>query len=121
MIRDNLSQMSNSNLYIKDNLNRAIAKVAIDLKDQGYLKAEAIPLNYKINEDATATISVQINENMLTQIRSIQFVGIQSFTSNQLYDVIDLKPNSTLNLIKLTKLHEITHVLSENGYLEFQY
>jgi outer membrane protein insertion porin family len=121
MIRNNLSQMNNSNLYIKDNIDKSIAKVAIDLKDQGYLKAESIPLEYKINPDATVNIFVQINENMLTQIRNIQFVGIQNFTSNQLHDVIDLKPNSTLNLIKVYESFlKLRTFYQKNGYLEFQ-
>ncbi|MCC6138870.1 MAG: hypothetical protein IT287_09565, partial [Bdellovibrionaceae bacterium] len=96
LIRENLDETNNANLFIKQSLDKAILRVAIQLKDQGYLKADASPTEYKINADNTVTVLVQVNENMLTQIRNIQFVGIKNFTSNQLHDVIDLKPNSTL-------------------------
>ncbi|MCB9072401.1 MAG: BamA/TamA family outer membrane protein [Bdellovibrionaceae bacterium] len=121
MIRENLAQMNNSNLYIKENVDKAIEKVAMDLKNQGYLRAEAVPLNYKVDSASTVNIHVQINENMLTQIRDIQFVGIQHFTSNQLHDVIDLKPNSTLNLIKVyDSFTKLKTFYQKNGYLEFK-
>lgn len=121
LLRDILGEMNNANLFIKSNMDKAILKVAIQLKDEGYLKASATPIEYKVNDDSTVTVLVQVNENMLTQIRNIQFLGIANFTSNQLHDVIDLKPNSTLNLIKVyesfTKLQTF---YQKNGYLEFK-
>lgn len=121
MIYNNLGEMNNSSLFVKHNMDRAIEKVAVTLKDEGYLKAEAMPINYKINDDATVDILVQINENMLTQIRNIQFVGIKQFTSNQLHDVIDLKPNSTLNLVKVYEsFSKLRTFYQKNGFLEFK-
>lgn len=121
LIVQNLEEMNNANLFIRENMDKAIAKVAIGLKDEGYLKADATPLNYKFNNDATVDIYVQINENMLTQIRNIQFSGIKNFTSNQLHDVIDLKPNSTLSLVKVYESYnKLRTFYQKNGYLEFQ-
>lgn len=121
LIYGGLNEMNNSTLFVKANMDRAIEKVAITLKDEGYLKAEATPINYTVNSDATVSVSVQINENMLTQIRNIQFIGIKNFTSNQLHDVIDLKPNATLNLVKVyDSFSKLRTFYQKNGYLEFK-
>lgn len=122
MIYQNLGEMNNSTLFVKHKLDRAIEKVAVTLKDEGYLKAEANPLSYKFNDDnATVSVFVQVNENMLTQIRNIQFIGIKNFTSNQLHDVIDLKPNSTLSLVKVyDSFAKLRTFYQKNGFLEFK-
>lgn len=121
MIYNNLNEMNNTTIFVKQNMDRAIEKVAITLKDEGYLKAETTALNYVFNDDSTVSIHVQINENMLTQVRNIQFVGIKNFTSSQLHDVIDLKPNSTLNLVKVYESFlKLRTFYQKNGYLEFK-
>lgn len=121
LILQNLDDLNSPHIFIKDNVDKAIAKVAVQLKDEGYLKAESLPLNYKINTDSTVSIFVQINENMLTQIRSIQFTGLKNFTPNHLYDVIELKPNSTLSLVKVYESYnKLRTFYQKNGYLEFQ-
>lgn len=121
LMLDNLESLNSPYIFVKENVDKAISKVAIQLKDEGYLKAEAMPLNYKINSDHTVTIYIQINENMLTQVRSIQFIGLKNFTPNHLYDVIDLKPNSTLSLVKVyDSYNKLRTFYQKNGYLEFQ-
>lgn len=121
LLKTYLDELGNVNIFIKHKMDTAISKLAIHLKDEGYLKAEANVLEYKINLDSTVSISIQINENMLTQIRDIQFTGLKNFTSNHLHDVIELKPNSTLSLIKVYDSYaKLKNFYQKNGYLEFR-
>lgn len=115
-----LNTYANSDFYIEENVNKASEQMILALIDEGYLRAEKISLDTQFNAYGSADVTVQINENLLTQIRSIQFVGLKSFTSNQLYDVIDLKPNSPLNLKKVTESFTLLPTFyQKNGYLEF--
>jgi outer membrane protein insertion porin family len=120
MINNSLSEMNNSSLFVEDNIEKAVEKTIVKLKDEGYLRAEKVSIDSQINAYNSADINIQINENLLTQIRSIQFLGLKSFTSNQLYEVIDLKPNSPLNLKKVADSFSALSVFyQKNGYLEF--
>lgn len=119
-IFENLGDLKNGNLFVDENIRKSVDKLILDLKDEGFLRAERINLEFKINKNATADIFVQINENILTQIRTINFAGLMNFTANQLYDVIDLRPNTPLNLVKVLKSYsQLKTFYQRNGYLEF--
>jgi outer membrane protein assembly factor BamA len=120
MVQAALAEMSNSSLYVEDNIEKAVEKTIVQLKDEGYLRAEKISVDSQVTPYNSADVTIQLNENLLTQIRSIQFVGLKSFTSNQLFDVIDLKPNSPLNLKKVAdSFNQLAVFYQKNGYLEF--
>jgi len=119
LIRSNLSDLKNSNLFVEENITKAVDKMVTDLKDQGFLRAEKISIEYVFNKTSTVDIQLQINENILTQIRSINFSGLKSFTASQLFDIIDLRPNSPLNLVKVYNSYgNIKTFYQKNGYLE---
>jgi len=119
-IYDNLSELKNSNLYVEENITKAVDKMIMDLKDEGFLRAEKIAVDFKLEKTPNVNVTVQINENILTQIRSINFVGLKSFTASQLYDVIDLKPNTPLNLVKVfNSYNQLKNFYQKSGYLEF--
>lgn len=121
LIRDHLGNSKNSRLYIKDNLEKAVDNLISHLKNEGYLSAEKISSDYELNNKNSVDIVVQINEGLLTQIRSIRFKGLKNFTSNQLYDVIDLQPNTPLNLNKVFDSYSaLNSFYHKNGYLDFK-
>lgn len=117
----NLSDYKNSGFFIEETINKAAEKVILQLKDEGYLRAEKVSLDFKFLKNNSVIIQYQISENILTQIRNINFSGLKSFTSSQLYDVIELKPNAPLNLVKLYNSYsQLKSFYQKNGYLEFE-
>lgn len=118
--RHALSDLKNANFYVDENVQKAADQLIIELRDEGYLRASKILVDRNINPNGTVNLSIQINEGLLTQIRSIDFIGLKSFTSNQLYEVIDLKPNTPLNLKKiLNSFNSLKLFYQKNGYLDF--
>lgn len=116
-----LSSFKHSGYFIEENINKASDRIILQLKDEGYLRAEKVSLDFKFDRQDTVVIQLQISENILTQIRNIVFTGLKSFTSSQLYDVIELKPNSPLNLVKLYNSYgQLKSFYQKNGYLEFE-
>ncbi|MBY0385129.1 hypothetical protein K2X05_08220, partial [bacterium] len=117
----NLSDHKNSGFFIEENINKAAERIILQLKDEGYLRAEKVSLEYQFLKNNTVIIQYQISENILTQIRNINFTGLKNFTSSQLYDVIELKPNAPLNLVKLYNSYsQLKSFYQKNGYLEFE-
>ncbi len=117
----NLSENKHSGYFVEESISKATDQLILQLKDEGYLRAEKISLDYKFLNAEAVIIQLQISENILTQIRNITFTGLKNFTSSQLYDVIDLKPNSPLNLVKLyNSYNELKSFYQKNGYLEFE-
>ncbi len=116
-----LSDNRNAHFFIQENLVKASDRLILQLKDEGYLRAEKISLDFVFKGKDAVVVQLQINENILTQIRNITFTGLQNFTASQLYDVIELKPNSPLNLVKLFNSYsQLTSFYQKNGYLEFE-
>jgi outer membrane protein insertion porin family len=116
-----LSEYKNAHFFIQENLVKAADRLILQLKDEGYLRAEKVSLEFIFKSKNSVIVQLQINENILTQIRNITFTGLQNFTASQLYDVIELKPNSPLNLVKLYNSYsQLTSFYQKNGYLEFQ-
>jgi outer membrane protein insertion porin family len=121
LIYKNLSDYKNAGFFIEDNIVKATDRMILQLKDEGYLRAEKISLEYQFPREDSVIIQMQISENILTQIRNISFAGLKNFTSSQLYDVIELKPNSPLNLVKLYNSYSALRAFyQKNGYLEFE-
>lgn len=117
----NLGNFKHSGYFIEENINKATDQLILQLKDEGYLRAEKVSLDYKFLNKESVIIQLQISENILTQIRNITFSGLKNFTSSQLYDVIELKPNSPLNLVKLyNSYNQLKSFYQKNGYLEFE-
>ncbi len=116
-----LSDYKNAHFFIQENLVKASDRLILQLKDEGYLRAEKISLEFKFLGKDSVIVQLQINENILTQIRNITFTGLKNFTASQLYDVIELKPNTPLNLVKLFNSYsELKSFYQKNGYLEFE-
>ena len=121
ILRGAFDELKNPNLYVDENIQKATDLLITELRDEGYLRANKILIDQKMSDNGTVDISVQINEGLLTQIRSIQFNGLKSFTSNQLYEVIDLKPNTPLNLKKiLNSYNALKQFYQKNGFLDFE-
>lgn len=120
IFRHSLSDLKNANLYVEENVQKAADQLIIELRDEGYLRANKILVDQNINPNGTVNLSIQINEGLLTQIRSVDFIGLRSFTSNQIYEVIDLKPNTPLNLKKILNSFSLLKLFyQKNGFLDF--
>lgn len=116
-----IADYKHSTYYVEDNIKNTVEQLVSQLKDEGYLRAEKVSLDYQFPTPDSVVVQVQINENILTQIRNITFNGISHFTSSQLYDVIELQPNSPLNLTKLyNSFSQLKSFYQKNGYLEFE-
>ncbi len=117
----NMEDYKHAGAFIEENVVKAVDRMILQLKDEGYLRAEKVSLEFQYPRPNFVVVQIQINENILTQIRNITFIGLKNFTSSQLYDVIDLKPNSPLNLVKLYQSYnQLKSFYQKNGYLEFE-
>lgn len=115
-----LGEQNNSSYFIKSNIDESVKTLINKLKNQGYLRAKLISYDYKIRKSGLVNLSIQIDEGPLTQVRSITFKGITQFTSNQLLDVIELKPNDALNLNLVEQSFErLINFYKKNGFLDF--
>lgn len=117
----NMEDYKHAGAFIEENVVKAVDRMILQLKDEGYLRAEKVSLEFQYPQPNLVVIQIQMSENILTQIRNITFVGLKNFTSSQLYDVIELKPNSPLNLVKLYQSYnQLKLFYQKNGYLEFE-
>ena len=119
-ILENSSNLISKGYYNRDDLKIGYENLITDLRNQGFLhasiRAVRIDFNKKQNK---ATISIELSEGPLTQIRKISFKGNKKFSKFELIKQISLTNNSPLHLKELEESIELIRgFYLQNGYLE---
>ncbi len=107
-------------LYIKEDLDKAVAFLAQELQNEGYLLAQVISSRVIYNMDKDqVNISINLDEGRQTTVKSVEFKNAQAFDKSILEKTVGLKTGEPLQLSKIEKsIKDLKYLYKENGYLE---
>lgn len=121
-IKSSSSDLIGDGFYNRKDIEDGAKALIVELQNQGFLRAKIQSQRAEFSKDKrTATISFNIDEGPLTQVRQIRFEGVEAFTRAQLLALIKIKTGAALSLKDLDESRQILKdfYLSE-GYLEMK-
>lgn len=119
-VTDRSSEAMKSGYFVRGDLDSALKDLVTDRWNQGFLKARVVSIrtSYNANRDE---ISIQVNfdEGPLTQIQSIQFVGLSQISEKEARSVLLFHEGEALRLNDLEEsVHRLRRHYQEAGFLE---
>ncbi len=116
-----LAEEAHSVYFVQKDIEHAAGEMVTHLKRNGHLQAELLSVNYEINNENKALITIQIDEGILTYVRQILFMGSKSFSNIELREQVGIQTNKPLNIIDVENSFEKIEFFYKNrAYLEFK-
>ncbi|MGE3386485.1 MAG: outer membrane protein assembly factor, partial [Bdellovibrionales bacterium] len=121
-LRNNSSDLIKRGFYNRQDLELGYENLLNELRNQGYLRARIQSSRLEASErPGESRIVVVMDEGPLTQVRTVDFTGNDSFMPNKLTSVLSVKANSALRLADLERsIEEIKEFYRSQGYLEMR-
>ena len=121
-IEEHSSELIQRGFYNRKDIETGYENLAIDLQNQGFLKAKIQSVRTEYNKERThVTVIVTIDEGPMTIVRGIKFDGATAFSASRLSDVIDVKAKSSLSLKEVeTSIQKLKEFYAGEGYLDMK-
>lgn len=106
--------------YVKDDIDTGLKNLILELQNNGYLQAKVVSTRTQYNKEKDKiTLFVNLDEGPLTEIDDIKFEGNQTYTSEQLQDIIKLNPTGALKLGQLDNaVNSLKNYYHDHGYID---
>jgi outer membrane protein insertion porin family len=106
--------------YLKEDLDRALEKLKLELQNRGFLKAEVTSTRATYNEARDRlSLTINLDEGLLTVIEKVTFQEAVAFSQVDLNRIVELVPGEPLQLNKIeNSILALKNHYKENGYLE---
>lgn len=106
--------------YLKEDLDRALEKMKLELQNRGFLQAEITSTRATYNSERDRiSLTINLDEGLLTVIEKVTFQDAVAFSTTDLNRIIDLVPGEPLQLNKIeNSIQALKNYYKENGYLE---
>lgn len=116
------SPLLKNNFYNREDLDLALRNFVIDRQNQGYLKSKVNSVRTTYNNPRDQIqIVVNFDEGPLTILENLDFRGNQSFSKEQLQNIVNLTPDQPLKLNLLEEsLQKIRNFYRDSGHLEMK-
>ncbi len=121
-IRSSSSDLIGSGYYNRKDIDEGGKLLITELQNQGYLRAKIQSQRAEYSKDKSwVTISLNVDEGPLTQIRQIRLDGSDSFPRQQLLELIKIKAGAALSLQDLEEsLQILKDFYHREGFLEMR-
>ncbi|RYZ65964.1 MAG: hypothetical protein EOP05_19845, partial [Proteobacteria bacterium] len=121
-IKSSSSDLIGSGFYNRKDIDDGGKLLITELQNQGYLRAKIQSQRAEYSKDkSNVTISLNIDEGPLTQIRQIRLDGAESFPRQQLLEMIKIKSGAALSLQELEEsLGILKDFYHHEGFLEMR-
>ncbi|KYG63055.1 hypothetical protein AZI86_15150 [Bdellovibrio bacteriovorus] len=118
-IREHSSDIVNSGFYNKDDIDVGLKNLVLQMQNNGYLQAKILSTRTQYNKDKDkVSLFVNIDEGPQTIVESVTFNGNQSYSTEELLNVVRIRPGPLrLNQIE-TAIARLKEFYAENGYIE---
>lgn len=115
-----LADEAHSVFFVQKDIEHAATEMVTHLKRNGHLQADLLSVNYDINNENKALITIQIDEGILTYVRQILFMGSKSFSNIELRDQVEIETNKPLNIENIEDSFDKLETFYKNrAFLEF--
>ena len=121
-IRRNSTELVGANFYGRGDIEEGVKNLVIELQNQGFLRAKVASTRVEFDKTKEyATVSIQLDEGPLTQLRQVKFDGVVAFSKSELADAMTIKGNAPLSLNALEEsLALLKKFYRDHGFLEMK-
>jgi outer membrane protein insertion porin family len=106
--------------YVREEVDRGLEALVVDLQNRGYLKAKVLSSRATFDKDKkNITVFVNLDEGPLTFLKKINFSGNTAFSSETLKGLLNIKETEPLQLSYLeSSIENLKEFYQEQGFIE---
>jgi outer membrane protein assembly complex protein YaeT len=121
-ITSSSSDLIGSGFYNRHDIDDGAKKLITELQNQGYLRAKVQSQRAEYAKDRTSvTVSLNLDEGPLTQVRQIRFSGESVYQPAQLQNLVKIHAGAALSLKDLEEsLKALKDFYHDEGFLEMR-
>ncbi len=121
-IQSHSSDVVKSGFYVKDDLDRGVANLITQLQNEGFLTAKMTASRVQFNNQKTAVdVILNLEEGPVTSLDKIDFIGNNSFSTQELLEASEAPQSGILRLDQLEEsLKRLKLFYYDKGFIEMK-